>query len=129
MPDVKILSRSPAPTSFVNCNTIISFGMVPHLVYSFPQEVFHSSASPTFLGTLVKSRTHLHSLMQERTLCKGTPDICLASLAFLSLRGRFHYPFLVSKAAKFCCFLGLELGHLFQIHFDQGLFSVVSFTA
>ena len=51
MSDVKVLFRSPTPFSFVDCNTLLSLGLVPFFVSSFPQQVFEAAlASSTSWG-------------------------------------------------------------------------------
>jgi hypothetical protein len=51
MSDVKAFFRSPTPFSFVDCNILLSLGLVPFFVSSFPQQVFEAAlASSTFWG-------------------------------------------------------------------------------
>ena len=73
--DVRILFRSPTLFSVVNCNTLLSLGLVPRPVSSSPQQVSHGSCISNILGSLRQSRLHLHSFTQWplRDLHAGTP--------------------------------------------------------
>jgi hypothetical protein len=71
----------------------------------------------------------------SRPLCGDTPDTCLASAAFLSHKGRFYNPFLVSLTLKpkphsqGCQVLLLWCFPSFNYIFISFLFLMVSFTA
>ena len=75
MSDVKMFFRSPTPFSFVDCNTLLSLGLVPLPVSSSPWQVSHGSGISNILGSPRQSRLHLHSFstMASLGLHAGTP--------------------------------------------------------
>ena len=50
MSDVKALFSSLIPFSFVDCNTLLSLGLVPLSVSSFPWQVSHNSGIYNIFG-------------------------------------------------------------------------------
>ena len=72
-----------------------------------------------------KGRHHLHISCNGlfRPSCKDSLDMCLASAAFLSHRGRFYNPSLVSltlsqshipETARYCCLSRMEMAFLLK---------------
>jgi len=58
---VKALIRCPIPFISVDYNRLLSLGLVPLLVSSFPQKISQDSGISSILGSPRKSRLHLHS--------------------------------------------------------------------
>jgi hypothetical protein len=50
------LFRSLTPFSFVDCNTLLSLGLIPLPVSSFPRQVPHDSSMPNIWGSPRRSR-------------------------------------------------------------------------
>lgn len=75
--------------------TLLSLGLVPHPVLSFPQQVSHGSDISNILGSPRQSLLHLHSFTQWLSW-RNTTATHLASADFLSQGGRFHNPYFVS---------------------------------
>lgn len=92
----------PRPFSFVNCNMLLSLGLVLLPVSSSLWQISHDLCIFRILGFPRQSRLHLHRLTQWPlwTSMQGTPDTGLASVAFLSHGGRLHNLFLASLTLK-----------------------------
>lgn len=94
-------------------------------------------ASPTSWRSPMQSRLHLHSFMCKglsETPCRDNPDICLASMAFLSCRGKFHNLFFISltlkpKLSSSASYQGWNMGTSFNYMCNSLLFLMISFTA
>lgn len=89
------LFLSFAPSSFVNCSTLLSLELVPHPLCS---SHWHASALSHILRFPTQSRFHLHSFMQWPS-GRDYPVTCLVFVAFLYHGGRLHNPFPVSFLA------------------------------
>jgi hypothetical protein len=74
--DIQLLS-----ISLVDCNTLLSLGIFPLPIGSFPQQVAHNYEISNILGTLRQSRLHVHSFMQIASLSlpAGTPLLGFSS--------------------------------------------------
>ena len=121
MSDVKMLFKSPTLFSFVNCNTLLSLVLVLLPVSSSPWQVSLYSDISNILGSPRQPRFQSHSFMQGpfyqafiHRHVRHMPGLS----SFLQLPRQIPYLFFrsltlnqnhVAKAAKFCCFLGLEL--------------------
>jgi hypothetical protein len=76
MSDVKVLFRTPTPSSFLDCNTILSLGLHLLPVSSFSQQVAHHFGISNTLGSPRQYRFHLYSFMKWLLgLHEGTPLI------------------------------------------------------
>ena len=91
MSEVKMFFRSPTPFYIVNCNTLLSLGMIPLPVSIFPWQVSHSLASQTSWGLQANPGFNFRASHNGlfRPPFRDTPDTCLASATFLN-------PFLLS---------------------------------
>lgn len=70
---VKARFRSPTPFNFLDSNTLLSLGLVPSPVSSFPRQVFHDSGISSILESpRQSSSSHLHE-MASLGLRSGTP--------------------------------------------------------
>ena len=61
MSDVKTFFRSQTPFSFVDCNKLLSLGLVRLPANRFSWQVFHVSGISNILGSPRLPRFHLHS--------------------------------------------------------------------
>lgn len=64
MTDGKGFLGSPTPFCFVDFNTLLSLGLVPHTFSSSPWQVFHYNIS-NIVGSSIKSRSHFHIFRQR----------------------------------------------------------------
>ena len=131
MSDVKVLFRSPTPFSFVDCNTLLSLGLVPLPIISFPQLISHGSGISNTLESPRQSKVHFYSFIQwplSRTPFRNTYDTHLSPAVVLSSGGRFHNPFLLhliqepephAPNYKVILIPGLEHGILIQLYLYQ----------
>jgi hypothetical protein len=103
MSDVKALFRSPTPFIFVAWNTLLSLGLVPLPISSFPWQASHHFKVSNILGSQHNpgSPSQLHT-MASLGLHAGTrvPLTMPGPTSFLYPRQRFHSPFLVSLTLK-----------------------------
>lgn len=87
----------------LTATTLLSLGLVPDLLCSFPWHISHNSGISDILGSPVKSRLYHHSLSNglHRPPCRHTrhtPDTCLGD--FLGHGRRLHNLFIVSLTLK-----------------------------
>lgn len=61
MSDIQVFFRPFTPSGFVDCHRLVSLGLVPLPVSTFPWQVPHSSGISNIVGSPVKSRLHSHS--------------------------------------------------------------------
>lgn len=69
----QMLFRSTTPSTFVGHNRLLSLGVVPFSLISFPQQISHDSGISTILGSPIQSRFHLHSLHTGTPLPQAWP--------------------------------------------------------
>jgi hypothetical protein len=70
-----ILFLSPTLFSFVDCSILLSLGLSPHLVFSFPQEVAHDTGYLQYLWfskAIQDLPLQIHSMILAGLNC-GTP--------------------------------------------------------
>lgn len=89
MSDAKLLFRTPTPINFVDCNTFLSHELVPHQVCHFPGQVAQDSGIPN-IEVLEGFNFDALCIGLSEPLCRGSPALCLASVAFLNHVGRLH---------------------------------------
>lgn len=115
--DLKLLSALLTAVHF------FLLGWFHPLLAGFLRKYLMALASPIFWGLhIIQVSASHHGIFIPS--CRDTPDICLTLVVFLSLGNNFLLSLSLSKnhvtkAAKFCCFLGLENGPLIQLHFHQ----------
>lgn len=118
--------RSPTSFSFIDYNTFLSLGLVPFPVSRLSRQVSHYSSIFSMLGSPRQSSIHLTTSSSGlfKPLFMDCPDTCLALLCFLSCKGKFVNPFLLSLTLKpeprgqisNFCFLLLEHSPLAYLH-------------
>lgn len=122
MSDVKILFRSQALFSLVNC-TFFLLGWFHSLLSAFFGIYPTALESPTSVVS-TQIRHKLHSFAQWPPF-RNITDRCLVSLAFLSHEENFitHFFYIyfcsqnqTAEAANFFCLLELEHGTFIQVH-------------
>jgi len=108
--DVKALFRSPAPSSWADCSTLLFLGSTHHL--QLPLTGIPELEHLQHLGSPTKSRLFLHCFIPCPIWAfKHVSDSCLALSYFCNYWGGFHNSLFVSltlkpqplaKAAKLC---------------------------
>lgn len=99
MPDIKAFFRTPAPSTFLDCSTLLS--LVSHLIYSSSWQIIHDFGISNILGFPTQFRLHTASCNGlSRPTCRDIPERLLATAAFLSYRCMIPQPFLVALTVK-----------------------------
>ena len=100
--DAKVLLRAPTPLRYVDCNTLLSLGLIPNLVCSILWKISHNSGSPAswHLQGNQTSPSQLYA-MTSLNLYAGIPLILVWPQGLsLVIKGDYTTSLFVSLALK-----------------------------